>query len=207
MESSSEGAVITGGWVSIEALLIRPGESAHSHAADHLAALVTCSLPRAEMTSLAYRHIDAATVDPLTERQKRSDTNYEKVRLVEQHLRSNVRLTLTDGSDIAAEARVLAMVNDPASELSRIHEYVTESLCRLYNQRNLISHSGSLRSVALAATIRTAPSLVGAGLDRIIHAQLDTHGQLTALELVARAEVELGLVGSPGGRDLASLLN
>lgn len=83
---------------------------------------------------------------------------------------------------------------------------MTESLRRLYNQRNTVAHSGSLRSAAIGATTRTALSLVGAGLDRIVHAQLEAHGELAPLSLVARAEIELRLVGTPGGRSLSSLL-
>ncbi len=99
------------------------------------------------------------------------------------------------------------MIADPAGELGRIHNYVTESLRRLYNQRNMISHSGSFRSIALSATSRTAFTLVGAGLDRIVHAQLESGGELSPLGLVARAETELRLVGTDGGRNLSSLLD
>lgn len=98
-------------------------------------------------------------------------------------------------------------MTDPAAHLSRIRSYVTESLRRLYNQRNTIVHAGSLRSVVLPATVRTSLSLVGAGLDRIVHTLLQTNGELAPLSLVARAETELRLVGQAGGRDLGSLLD
>jgi len=60
MESPSLGAAITGSWAAIEGLLIRPDEGRHHLAADRLAALVTCSLPRAELTPLAYEHLTNA---------------------------------------------------------------------------------------------------------------------------------------------------
>lgn len=207
MESPSAGAAVTGGWAAIEALLIRPGESNHHTAADRLAALVACSLPRAELTPLAYRHIENGSGDSLARSLQATDTNYQKVRLVEEHLRSGLRLALAAGSDVAAQDRILAIITNPAGKLRRIHEYVTESLRRLYNQRNTVAHSGSLRSAALGASIRTSLTLVGAGLDRIVHAQLKAGEQLAPLSLVARAETELRLVGGPGGRTLSSLLS
>ena len=52
MESPNAGAAIIGAWSAVEALLIRPAEYNKSQAADRLAALVACSLPRAELTDL-----------------------------------------------------------------------------------------------------------------------------------------------------------
>ncbi len=205
MESPSAGAAVTGGWSAVEALLIRPGEGSYHTAADRLASLITCSLPRAELTPLAYRHMENAD-DALADSLGSAQSNYEKVKLVEDHLRMGSQLELADGSDLAAQSRIVAIINNPPEELGRIRTYITESLRRLYNQRNTVAHSGSLRSAALGATTRTALSLVGAGLDRIVHAQLDGQGGLTPLSLVARAETELRLVGTLGGRRLSSLL-
>ena len=206
MQSPSTGAAIIGGWSAIEGLLIRPGEGQYYLAADRLAALVTCSLPRAELTPLAHRHMRVAD-DALSSELAQADTNYAKVKLVANYLNSGKRLALTDGSDIAAQNRIIGILEDPSSELQRIRRYVTESLRRLYNQRNLIAHSGSFRSAALSATARTAFSLVGAGLDRIVHAQLQADGATSPTQLAARAEVELRLVGGPGGRSPIALLD
>ena len=207
MHSPSAGAAVAGGWAAVEALLIRPGEGKHQIAADRLAALITCSLPRAELTPLAYQHMESGIDDTLARSLRATSTNYDKVQLVEQHLRSGLALTLSTGSDVAAQDRIRAIIADPAGQLERIHAYVTESLRRLCNQRNTIAHSGSLRSVALSATTRTAFSLVGAGLDRIVHAQLQADGKLSPFSLVARAEIELRLAGTPGERPLSSLLD
>lgn len=206
MESPSTGAAITGGWAAIEGLLIRPGESGHHMAADRMAALVACSWPRAELTPLAYSHLANAS-DSLARELRAAKTNHEKVLLLERHLASGGRLELKSPSDRAAEDRIVAVIGDPARQLSRIRACVTESLRRLYNQRNTIAHSGSLRSVAIDATVRTSLSLVGAGLDRVVHAQLESAGALNPLGLVARAETELRLVGGTGGRALGSLLD
>ena len=205
MQSPSAGAAIIGAWSAIEGLLIRPGEGRHYLAADRLAALVACSLPRAELTPLAYRHMRAAN-DALGVQLREADTNYAKVQLVANHLNSGKRLALTDGSDIAAQDRIISILKDPSGELERIRQYVKESLRRLYNQRNLIAHSGSFRSATLKATVRTSFSLVGAGLDRIVHAQLRSDHPRSPLQLVARSETELRMVGGPGGRRPIDLL-
>lgn len=164
-----------------------------------------CSLPRAELTPLAYEHLKNAD-DDLATALRATTTNRDMVRTVEHHLSSGGRLNLSTGSGVAAQDRILAIMVDPAAHLSRIRSYVTESLRRLYNQRNTIVHAGSLRSAVLPATVRTSLSLVGAGLDRIVHTLLQTNGELAPLSLVARAETELRLVGQVGGRDLGSLL-
>lgn len=206
MQSPSAGAAIIGGWSAIEGLLIRPGEGQYYMAADRLAALVTCSLPRAELTPLAHSHMRAAD-DTLANELEAAESNYARVKLVASHLSTGERLVLTHGSDIAAQNRIVGILKDPSGELQRIRRYVTESLRRLYNQRNLIAHSGSFRSGALSATARTAFSLVGAGLDRVVHAQLQADRATSPTELAARAEVELRMVGKPGGRSPISLLD
>ncbi len=206
MQSPSAGAAIIGGWSAIEGLLIRPGEGQHYLAADRLAALVTCSLPRAELTPLAHQHMRIAD-DTLANQLEEAESNYARVKLVASHLRAGKRLALTDSSDIAAQNRTIGILMDPSGELQRIRRYVTESLRRLYNQRNLIAHSGSFRSAALSATTRTAFSLVGAGLDRIVHAQLQADRATSPTALAARAEAELRMVGTPGGRPPISLLD
>lgn len=208
METGTPGAAVTGGWAAIEGLLLYPGERGHAAAADRMATLIACSLPRAELTPLAYRHAEHGA-DQLAEQLRQlgaSSRNYERVRIVEDRLRAGGGLTLGDPSDEAALDRLTAILADPQGELERIRVYVSECLRRLYNQRNLVMHSGSFRSVALAATLRTAPSLVGAGLDRIVHSQLANEPPVEPLALVARAEAELALLGTAGASRLVDLL-
>ena len=79
--------------------------------------------------------------DDLARALTESPTNFDKVKLVESHLRAGDRLELVDGSDAAAQDRIVAIIQDPAAELARIKAYVTESLRRLYNQRNTVAHA------------------------------------------------------------------
>lgn len=101
---------------------------------------------------------------------------------------------------------VMGLIRNPRGDLGRIRGYIQDTFRRLYNQRNLVMHGGTFRSIALRATLRTAPPLVGAGLDRIVRAQLGSDRRLTALQLSARAETELDLVGSDGEAWLVDLL-
>lgn len=207
MKSPSVGAAIIGGWSAIEALLLRPDTTAGKYlAADHCAALVTCSLPRAELTRLAYKHMHTAN-DLLADQIRLADTTYSKVWHAAEHLSLGKHLELTNLEDIAAQNRILAILKNPADLLKRIRNHITVSLRRLYNQRNLIAHAGSLRSAVLTATARTSLGLVGAGLDRIVHVQLRTDDKLLPSQLIARAETELNMVGKSGGRSPIFLLD
>jgi hypothetical protein len=58
--------------------------------------------------------------------------------------------------------------------------------------------------VAIEATLRTAGPLVGVGLDRIVHANLQH--RIGPLELAARAANSLELVGDDLGPEVVSLL-
>jgi hypothetical protein len=75
---------------------------------------------------------------------------------------------------------------------------------RLYRQRNIIVHGGTTAAVALEPAIRTAAPLLGAGLDRLVHAQI-THS-VEPLDLAARAENSLALVGDAHGPTIVELL-
>jgi hypothetical protein len=208
LETGSAGAAVTGGWAAIEGLLLHAGERGHVAAADRLAAIVACSVGRAELTPLAFAHQAHGSDDLASQLQAMDVTssNYERVRLTEQHLRDGHRLALASASDEAALDRVTGILGNARADIGRIRQYVQDTFRRLYNQRNLVMHGGSFRSIALSATLRTAPPLVGAGLDRIVHAQLGARQPMDPLSLSARAEAELDLLGSDGASWIVDLL-
>jgi hypothetical protein len=78
------------------------------------------------------------------------------------------------------------------------------ALRRLYRTRDIVLHGGATQGVALHASPRTAAPLVGAGLDRTVHA--DQLEQLAPLDLAARAEVALRLVEGETGLPVVKLL-
>jgi len=75
---------------------------------------------------------------------------------------------------------------------------------RLYRQRNLVVHGGQVHGIALAAALRTAAPLVGAGLDRVTHAFLTQN--TPPLQLAAQAQMEVARTGSPGAPSLTAML-
>lgn len=188
-------AAVAGSWAAIESTLLMAGEGAKVQAAGRLGAIVACSLPRAELTTLAFAHTESSD-DELAHMIRQQDRNRDRAALLAQAIRAGRQLGLRNASDIAARARVLEILSAPSATLGRIAEYVANSFRRLYRQRNLVMHGGKteFEAVALQASLRTAATLIGAGFDRIAHAWF-LHG-VTPVDLAARADVRLRLAAA-----------
>jgi hypothetical protein len=102
---------------------------------------------------------------------------------------------LGKASDVAATARMKAVLVNPRPKLNDVQTHAADAFRRLYRQRNLVLHGGKTSAVALRASLRTAAPLVGAGIDRVVHARYVD--KLRPLELAARAKIGLGTI-SPG---------
>jgi hypothetical protein len=204
LASGSRGSALTGGWAVIEGLLLRPTEKPDIQAADRLADIVACAFPRAELTALSYRH--KPTADALGQELAQLTINIDRCRVVERHIKNGGTLVVARASDEAMQRRVISMIAAPEVKLPNVRRYVAETFRRLYTQRNLIMHGGSFRSVTLRATLRTAPKLVAAGIDRVLDARLN-EARTTPLALAARAQAELSLLGTPAARELCDLLS
>lgn len=203
LESGTPGAAVAGGWAAIEAMLARPNTSSVQAAAD-LAALVACSFPRAELTPLTYAY-SADNDDDLARSLADASSNLERCAILAAALSQDPSLEFERRSDQAAAARVRDIVSEPKKVLGRVATYVEEALRRLYRQRNMVLHAGKTDSVAMPAVLRTAPPLVGAGLDRLVHDAL-AKGQSDPLHLVARARSALHMCGKAGGPETWDLL-
>lgn len=207
------GPAVAGAWAAIESLLSHPGDpvddndrSGKAVAADRLAAIVACSWPRAELTTLIHRHNGA---DDLVTRRDVCTTNHERAALllaeIQEHGIEGLRFRRATGrSDAAAADRMLAMVSDPQRVLREVQKAAQIAFRRLYRARNVVLHGGSTSSVALDATLRTAAPLVGAGLDRIAHHFFESG--LMPLDLAARAELSIDLVAGETGLSAVDLL-
>ena len=200
LQSSSPAAAVAGGWAAIEALLSEPDDRAG--AAERLAMLVACSFPRAELTTLSYalEKSDpgfASRVAGITENRVRCD----HVAATLRGERVNPALGL---SDRAAALRIQKLLRNPHAALADVCQHAAIAFRRVYRQRNLVLHWGRTDAVALRACLRTAAPLVGAGLDRIIHAHYVD--RLNPLQLVARARIALSTVGTRGGPSCTELL-
>ncbi|WP_432171201.1 hypothetical protein [Streptomyces sp. 1222.5] len=211
---SNRGALapaVAGGWAAVESLLVHPDDprgdgerSGKAVAADRMAAIIACSWPRAELTTLAHRH-QPAQPDALSEAISACTTNRERARLVADALRTGGPEALAlKYTDTAAAQRMAALVQNPGKQLTEVNHAFRIALRRLYRTRNIILHGGATQGVALDASLRTAAPLLGAGLDRIVHASY-TEG-LGPLDLAARAEVALQLVDGETGLATVDLL-
>jgi len=203
LETGAPGAVIAGGWAALEAVLARP-KASHREIAEDFAILVACSLPRAELTPLAYAYI-AQNDDRLSAELIRSSSNLERCALIGTAIKKGVPMRLRTPSDQAAVERMRGILADPSGVLDRVVSYVNEALLRLYRQRNLVLHAGKTDSVAISSALRTVPPLVGAGLDRLVHDALEM-GYSEPLRLVARARTAIQHCGKDGGVEPWDLL-
>ncbi|MGW4874797.1 hypothetical protein [Streptomyces chartreusis] len=207
---------VAGAWAAVESLLTHPddpkGENERSGkavAADRMAAIIACSWPRAELTALAHHH-KPRTKDDLARRIAACTTNQERARLAADALHSGGATALdftgavTKYSDRPAAQRMADLVTDPRPVLGDVAGAFRIALRRLYRTRNIILHGGATQGVALEASLRTAAPLVGAGLDRIVHAAYAE--SLDPLDLAARAEVALKLVNGETGLSVVDLL-
>jgi hypothetical protein len=208
LNGGPSAAAAAGAWAAIESLLSHPGDQADIEegkvvAADRLAAITTCSWPRAELTALSYRHHPLHS-DPLTEALTGCGSNLERSTLVANALIAGTPLAVASPSDAAAAERMTAVLANPRSQLADVRTIIASVFRRLYRQRNIVLHGGSTAAIALDATLRTSAPLLGAGLDRLVHAQLTDN--IEPLDLAARAENSLSLVGDQLGPAAARLL-
>jgi hypothetical protein len=96
------------------------------------------------------------------------------------------------------------LVGAPKRTLGDVNSHMKTAFRRLYRQRNILMHGGTTGSVALPTALRTAAPLIGAGLDRLTHAAL-AEG-VGALQLAARAQLNIDLLGGDDARHLVDLL-
>lgn len=203
-EQGTPGAALTGGWAALESLLVLASEQ-DVLAADRLAAIVACDFPRAELTWLAHARLDESQTHPAILEARSASTVTERVQLLEKAIAAGAGAAYVRPADVAGLSRITELLTDPADGLHKIQKSVTEALRRLYMQRNVVMHAGSLSSVTRRATLRSVPSLAGAGMDRLVMAA--SFAGVTPIQLAARAESELRLLGASAPvRPLSGLL-
>jgi hypothetical protein len=125
---------------------------------------------------------------------KACSSNKERCEIVLREINAKTQFAFKRGSDTAAMARLIALVENPGRVLRDIEARLSECFRRLYRNRNIVLHGGKTDAVGLRACLRLTAPLVGAGLDRIAHAAY-TEG-LSPLELAARARIRLDALDS-----------
>jgi hypothetical protein len=210
LTESSPSTAVAGAWAALESLLFCDTDEADHEegrvvSADRAAALVTAGWPRAELTALSHTpKIRAA--DPRLRRDLHliGDNNRERSRRLAEWLASQPARPACDLTTAAAFERTRELVTAPTRTLHRVNGYLRGTFRRLYRQRNIVLHGGSTRSIALAATVRTAGPLVGAALDRLAHGHAVSG--IAPLELASRAGLCLRMAGDKDGWPLHDLL-
>lgn len=198
-----------GGWAALESLLTTGADNSRdvgrAIAADRAAALVSASWPRAELTRMSHRVQAASDCPPELKAQLEAagEESIQRCEVLLSWMEAKKPVGTLAPRDEAACARLNALLDNPKAVLGRVRRYMGCSLRRLYRQRNLVLHGGSISPVALAPTIRTSGPLVGATLDRLSHA-FELLG-VEPLDAVARAECALEAPGIAGGWRLHSL--
>jgi hypothetical protein len=190
LESGPTAPAITGAWASLESLLIGPGDEGNRVvAATRMARIVACSYVRAEFTSLANAYMTDHN-DQLAIGLKTCTENKDRALSLEAGMRGGSVLPFKRTRHQAAASRMSQAVTAPNEVLPRVVQQIEDAFRRLYRQRNLVVHAGQTGSIAARGTLLTVPPLVGAGIDRVVHAAATAGTR--PLELAALAEVRLG---------------
>lgn len=194
--SARSTSAVAGAWAAIESLLVTGHDSSdrligRAIAADRASTVVTASWPRAELTRLAYRVLGNSSTNPALKGELEV-TKSAKLLLANTVLTWIERGTpfhFKDARDRCAELRMQALVRNPYAVLGRVKRYTTSSFRRLYRQRNMILHGGSVRPIGVGATLRTAGPLLGVVIDRLTQAHAQSG--FRPLQAVAHAEVAI----------------
>jgi hypothetical protein len=202
LDASSPSTAVAGGWAAVEAILTAPGDTERLSAGYRMAALVTSSFPRAELTALSYKMEKRGGA--LAHEISMCATNRDRAARVLEHIRSGEPSTLEDPSDLAAVDRLREVLANPQKKLNDINNHLSSVFRGLYRNRNIVLHGGKTDAVGLRSSLRNAAPLVGAGMDRIAHAWFVEGTE--PVEVAARAGVRLATAGAPEGPDLIDLL-
>ncbi len=202
LNSELRSAAIAGGWAAIESLMTGPGDKERVLAADRMASITACSLPRAELTGLSYKLEEQGGA--LAAKLKSCASNRDRAAIVAGLLTGASAPTFTDPSDAAAAVRLGDLLAKPNRVLRDIEAHLAAAFRRLYRQRNMVLHWGKTDAVGVKSCLRAVAPLIGAGLDRVAHAAVTE--KVVPLELAARAHINLSLVGTTSGPSPLDLL-
>lgn len=202
LENGPPGPAVASGWAAIECLLHPRGDE-KVIAGDRLAMILACSVPRAELTTLAFSHKKTKR-DSLATSIENASSNYERAHFMLEAIKRKEDFSHLPAKDLCGLNRIEEILKSPRKQLRDIENYAKNVLRRLYRQRNIIMHGGKIDSVVLSGVLRSSAPLVGAGMDRIAHAWFVEN--LSPIELVSRAKLRIALSDTSIATDLISLL-
>ena len=202
LNSELTSAAIAGGWAAIESLMTGPGDKERVLAADRMAMITSCSLPRAELTALSYKLEEQGGA--IATQLHACANNRDRAFILADLIKRGNSPKFPSDSDTAALYRISALLTEPHGVLHDIEHHISKAFRRLYRHRNMVLHWGKTNSVGIRSCLRAVAPLVGAGLDRIAHAAFTE--KIDPLELAARAAIRLGTVGGVSGCSPVDLL-
>lgn len=203
LRSAAAHLAIMSGWSAIESLLVGPGDP-DIVAAERFSLIIAASMPRAEMTRLAYNYANENT-DPLAKELRDAPDNLTRARRFQQRLCDSAPLTMKEEVDNLAITRLDPFLTDPAAEIRKITTILTKEFVRFYRKRNLIVHGGKTHSDSLHPLSATMSPLIGAGVDRFVTAGLKFNIKPIALSAIALANLDY--LRPPSASDPGNLLD
>ncbi len=205
LDHGPSSAAVTSGWAALESLSMGPAEDGDRiETAVRIAALVTASFVRAELTTLAFSYAKS-NKDQTANEIKIATNNRERCAKIMRRLLAAPQPKFGRLEDEAGAKRIVQLLGDPVNTLKRINLYIEATFRRLYRLRNLVAHGGRTDSIVLEAGVRAVAPLVGAAVDRIHHSS--TSEGLGPVELIARAQQRIGLLDATDKTELISLLD
>jgi hypothetical protein len=206
LQTAAPHIAVISGWSAIESLLVGPADTEDIVAARRFSLIIAASLMRAEFTRLAKTYTDEndnADARAL----KKCRTNNQRAKLFQTLAFTRPDLTLTKVTDNLALQRVRPALLDPRREINNIVEILTREFTRLYRKRNMVVHGGQIHGANLHSISETLTPLIGAGIDRIVHAELQFGVTPIELSAIAQARVDyLSPTTSDSGGGLLDLL-
>ncbi len=205
LDHGPSSAAVTSGWAALESLSMGPAEDGNRiETAVRIAALVTASFVRAELTTLAYSYAKS-NKDLLAGELKDAVNNKERCEKIMHRLLSHPSPRFGRLEDEAGTKRMVQLMADPVNTIKRINHYIECAFRRLYRLRNMVAHGARTDSIVLEAGVRAVAPLVGAAFDRIHHASISQN--LSPVELIAKVQYRIGILDKTKPLDLICILD
>ncbi|MEX3739563.1 integrase [Mycolicibacterium porcinum] len=206
LQTAAPHIAVMSGWSAIESLLVGPADQEDIVAAKRFSLIIAASLMRAEFTSLAKAYM-ADNDDADAQALARCETNIELAKRFQLLAFARPDLTLAEVTDNLALQRVRLALQNPGPVITNIAEILTREFTRLYRKRNMVVHGGQIRGANLHSISDTLTPLIGAGIDRVVNAELQFGVPPIELSAMAEARVDyLRPTTSDSGGGLLDLL-
>ena len=200
LQTAAPHIAVMSGWSAIESLLVGPADREDIVAARRFSLIIAASLMRAEFTWLAKTYI-AENDDVDAQALDGCESNIERAKLFQMLAFTRPDLNLTNVTDNLALQRVRPALQNPRQEITNIADILTLEFTRLYRKRNMVVHGGQIHGANLHSISETLTPLIGAGIDRIVHAELQFGVPPIELSAIAEARVDyLSPTASGSGR-------